>query len=439
LLGTLSAKDGVNVVRTLSARDDRNRPGALRWLARLGPGLITGAADDDPSGIATYSQAGAAYGFGLLWTALFSLPLMIAVQLMCARIGLVARRGLGSVLREFYPPWVLWLACGLVVVANTVNLGADLAGMGAAAALLTGAPASLFVPLFAVLVLALLVLASYARLIRIFKWMTLTLLAYVVTAFVVHPDWGRLLRETFLPHVALDRDAMLTIVAILGTTISPYLFFWQAAQEAEEGSHHAGRSLGRMLGLAATDTRAGMLVSNFIMYFVILTTGATLHASGHSQIETAAQAAAALQPLAGGAAGLLFALGVIGTGLIGVPVLAGSAAYAVAEASRWRRGMDEKPRTAPRFYAVIAVATILGAAFDIAHMNAIRMLIWAAVINGVLAPPLIVVIVVIGNDRRVMGSYTNGWALNVGGVVAALVMTTAAVALVWFSISAIHI
>jgi Mn2+/Fe2+ NRAMP family transporter len=295
------------------------------------------------------------------------------------------------------------------------------------------------VPLFAVLVLALLVLASYARLIRIFKWMTLTLLAYVVTAFVVHPDWGRLLRETFLPHVALDRDAMLTIVAILGTTISPYLFFWQAAQEAEEGSHHAGRSLGRMLGLAATDTRAGMLVSNFIMYFVILTTGATLHASGHSQIETAAQAAAALQPLAGGAAGLLFALGVIGTGLIGVPVLAGSAAYAVAEASRWRRGMDEKPRTAPRFYAVIAVATILGAAFDIAHMNAIRMLIWAAVINGVLAPPLIVVIVVIGNDRRVMGSYTNGWALNVGGVVAALVMTTAAVALVWFSISAIHI
>jgi NRAMP (natural resistance-associated macrophage protein)-like metal ion transporter len=404
---------------------------SFAWLARLGPGLITGAADDDPSGIATYSQAGAAYGFGLLWTALLSLPLMIAVQLMCARIGLVARDGLASVLREFYPPWVLWFACLLVFVANTVNLGADLAGMGAAMALVTGAPAILFVPLFAALVLILLVFASYALMVRIFKWMTLTLFAYVVTAFLVHPHWGSVLRETVIPHFSLDRDTVLSIVAILGTTISPYLFFWQATQEAEDRAHHPRRSLRRALAVARDDTRAGMLTSNFIMYFIILTTGATLHTSGHTHIDTAAEAAAALQPLAGKGAGLLFAFGIVGTGLIGVPVLAGSAAYAVAEASRWRRGMDEKLRTAPRFYALIIVATALGVALDFAHLNAIRMLFWSAVINGLLAPPLIILILMIGNDRRVMRSETNGLALNIGGGAAALIMTTAAFALLW--------
>jgi Mn2+/Fe2+ NRAMP family transporter len=323
------------------------------------------------------------------------------------------------------------MACGLVLVANTVNLGADLAGMAAATSLITGASAMLLVPLYAGLVLALLVFASYRAMTRIFKWIAVSLFSYAITAFVVHPNWGRVLRETVVPRVALDHQSILTIVAILGTTISPYLFFWQAAQEAEEGAHHPRRGLRRALALAEGDTRVGMVVSNLIMYFIILTTGATLHASGRTHVETAAQAAAALAPLAGKAAGLLFALGIIGTGFLGVPVLAGSAAYAVAEASRSRRGMDETPTTAPRFYALIAVATILGAALNVAGVDAIRMLFWSAVINGLLAPPLIVIILIIGNDRRIMRSNANGPLLNIVGGIAALAMATTAIALVW--------
>jgi NRAMP (natural resistance-associated macrophage protein)-like metal ion transporter len=400
-------------------------------LRTLGPGLVSGAADDDPSGISTYSQAGAAYGFGLLWTALVSLPLMAAVQFMCARIGIVADAGLASVLRTHYARGVLWFACALLLIANTTNIAADLGGMAAAASLVTGWPAIWFVPAFAVLVLALLILASYEMMTAVLKWMTLALFAYVVAAFLAHPNWGRVLTGTFLPHVRVDSQYLLTFVAILGTTISPYLFFWQASQEAEEEDHTLKRhQLQGQLNAAGLDTNVGMGFSNLIMYFIILTTGATLHAAGKTDIQTAAQAAAALRPLAGPASALLFTLGIVGTGMLGVPVLAGSAAYAVTEASGWKHGMDEKLWTAPQFYAVIAVSTIVGAVLNYARVDAMRMLFWSAVINGLLAPPLIIIILVVCNNRAVMGRYRNGVALNLLGGAAALLMTGAAVALI---------
>jgi NRAMP (natural resistance-associated macrophage protein)-like metal ion transporter len=402
-----------------------------RLIRLLGPGLISGAADDDPSGISTYSQAGAAYGFGLLWTALVSLPLMIGVQLMCARIGIVADCGLASVLRVHYTRTLLWFACALLFIANTANIAADLGGMGAAASLMTGLPAIWFVPAFAVLVLALLILASYDQMAAVLKWMTLALFAYVLAGFLAHPNWERVLVGTVLPHVRVDGNYLLTFVAILGTTISPYLFFWQASQEAEQENHTPRRrQVQRQLDNAGTDTKIGMLFSNVIMYFIILTTGATLHAAGKTDIQTAAQAAAALRPLAGASSALLFTLGIVGTGMLGVPVLAGSAAYAVTEAVGWKHGMDEKPWTAPQFYGVIVVSTIVGAVLNLVHIDAMRMLFWSAVLNGLLAPPLIIIILVVCNNRDVMGSYRNSVTLNILGGGAALLMSLAAIALI---------
>jgi NRAMP (natural resistance-associated macrophage protein)-like metal ion transporter len=402
-----------------------------RLIRTLGPGLVSGAADDDPSGISTYSQAGAAYGFGLLWTALVSLPLMVGVQLMCARIGIVADCGLASVLRAHYSRWLLWSACLLLLIANTANIAADLGGMAAAAALVTGWPAMWFVPAFAVLVLALLVLASYQVMTAVLKWMTLALFAYVIAGFLAHPNWGSVLLGTVLPHVRVDGQYLLTFVAILGTTISPYLFFWQASQEAEDEDHRGGQT--RMVGRlddAGADTKTGMVFSNLIMYFIILTTGATLHAAGKTDIQTAAQAAAALKPLAGSASALLFTLGIVGTGMLGVPVLAGSAAYAVTEAIGWKHGMDEKPWTAPQFYGVIALSTIVGVVLNYARIDAMRMLFWSAVLNGLLAPPLIIIILVVCNNPAVMGPYRNSARLNILGGAAAVLMTAAAVALI---------
>jgi len=429
-----------------ASRDPRGERshGLRRFLQGLGPGLITGAADDDPSGISTYSQAGAAYGFGLLWTAVVTLPLMAAVQLMCARIGIVAECGLAGVLRRHYSRWLLWFACALLLVANTVNIGADLGGMAAAASLVTGVPSAWFVPLFAFLVLALLVLASYRTMTRVLKWMTSALFAYIVAAVLARPDWVSVLRGTVLPHVArVDGPYLLTFMAILGTTISPYLFFWQASQEAEQDRHVATmrrpvagvsevarRGVGRELAAARTDTLIGMCFSNLIMYFIILTTGATLYPAGQRTIQTAEDAARALRPLAGPGSAMLFTLGIVGTGLLGVPVLAGSAAYAVSEAAGWPSGMDETAWAAPQFYAVIAIGTIVGAALTIVGVNAMRMLFLSAVLNGLLAPPLIVIILVVCNDRAVMGEYRNGRVLNVVGGAAALLMGAAAVALI---------
>lgn len=410
-------------------------------LRELGPGLITGAADDDPSGIATYSQAGAAFGYGLLWTALVSLPLMSAVQLMCARIGIVSRNGLAAVLRQHYSRWLLWFACLLLLVANTLNVAADLGGMAAATALLVGGQPAWLVPFYTVLVLALLVFASYERMTKMLIGLTFALFAYVLAGFLARPDWLAVLAGTFVPHVRFTRDYLLTLVAILGTTISPYLFFWQASQNAEQEEHLLQRIVGRPrravereLRTAKRDVYAGMFVSQVVMYFIILTVGATLHQAGMTSVQTAEQAATALRPLAGPAASLLFTLGLVGTGMLGVPVLAGSAAYAVAEAAAWRRGMDEKVHSAKNFYAVIGVAMIIGMALNFAHFNAIKLLFWSAVVNGLLAPPLIVIILIVCNNAEVMGEHRNSWGLNVLGILAGVIMSGAAIGLFvsWF-------
>ena len=414
------------------------------FVRELGPGLVTGAADDDPSGIATYSLAGAAFGYHLLWTAIVTLPLMTAVQLMCARIGVVTRRGLAAVLREHYSRWLLWFACLLLLVANTINIAADLGGMAAAASMLSGIPSVWFVPAFTIAILALLIFASYAYMTRIFKWLTLVLFAYVLAAFVANPDWFEVFRETFLPRIQYTQDYLLTFVAILGTTISPYLFFWQAAQNAEQEEHlekkiegRPRRAMERELRSSGRDVGAGMFISNLIMFFIILTAGATLHKAGQTNIETAEQAAAALRPLAGNAAYLLFTLGLVGTGMLAVPVLAGSAAYALAEAGAWNAGMSEKIHDARNFYGVIAIAMLIGMAMNFAHFNAVRLLFWTAVINGLLAPPLIIILLFVCNNPKVMGDHRNGWKLNLFGILAAALMTFAGAALVfsWFKYS----
>jgi NRAMP (natural resistance-associated macrophage protein)-like metal ion transporter len=416
----------------------QKRPHSIRHFFRnLGPGLITGAADDDPSGIATYATAGAAYGYATLWTALISLPLMTSVQLMCARIGMVSGRGLASVLRKFYSRPVLWLACSIVLIANTVNIAADLGGMAQAANLLTGLPSIAFIPVFTITIIVLLIFASYRTIARVFKWLTLVLLAYVAAAFLAKPDWLNVLRATLVPEVHFETRYLTTLLAILGTTISPYLFFWQAAQEVEEEKQVGRKTVGQRIGASDTELRdarddvvSGMAISVVVFYFIILTTGATLYPAGMRDIETASQAAEALRPLAGDAAYILFSLGLIGTGFLGVPVLAGSAAYAVAEASAWRAGMNERPRMAKKFYAVVALSMLAGMVLDYLGINAMKMLFWAAVLNGLLAAPLIVIILAVCNNARIMGRRVNGLWLNLLGSLAALVMAIAAVATV---------
>lgn len=414
---------------------DRTVVTRLRSFGReLGPGLITGAADDDPSGIATYSQAGAAFGFGLLWTALITLPLMTAVQLMCARIGLVSQQGLAAVVRDNYSKFLLWAVCVLLLFGNIVNIAADLGGMGAAAGLVTGYKSVLWVPLFTAIIIAFLVFASYRFMTKVLKWLTLVLFSYVVAAFLAEPDWSAVAEGTFLPRFEMSREYLLTFVAIMGTTISPYLFFWQAAQNVEQHRDvvkggRPRRALERELRIAGRDVGAGMLFSNLIMYFIILTAGSTLHPAGITTVNSAADAAAALEPVAGQAASLIFAIGIMGTGMLGVPVLAGSAAYAVTEAGQWRRGMNRKPQQAGHFYIVIVLAMLIGMALNFGGVNPMRMLFGAAVINGVLAPPLIVVILLICNNRKVMGEKRNGWIINTAGIAAALIMGVGAIVL----------
>jgi NRAMP (natural resistance-associated macrophage protein)-like metal ion transporter len=403
-----------------------------RFFANLGPGLITGAADDDPSGISTYSVAGASLGYAPLWTALFSFPLMTAVQLMCARLGMVTGLGLAGVIRRRYSRWVLWGSCLLLVVANVTNIAADLGGMAQATTMVTGVPAALWVPIYGVVMVLLLMWSSYRRIARTFKWLTLVLLAYVVTAFVAHVDWRLALHATLVPHVAWSRDFFSVMVAILGTTISPYLFFWQAAQEVEEErAKHRNRrgATTQELDDARGDVMAGMFASNAIMYFIILTTAATLHAHGKTSIGTAQEAAEALRPLAGSAAYWLFTLGLIGTGMLAVPVLAGSCAYAFAEAGAWRGSLDRRPRQAKKFYIVLAVSVALGVVLDYAGLDAIKLLFTSAVINGVLAPPLILIVVLLTSNREVMGDKINSRVMTVLGWITFVVMVLAALGL----------
>jgi NRAMP (natural resistance-associated macrophage protein)-like metal ion transporter len=412
-----------------------NSPDGVRnFFSKLGPGLITGAADDDPSGIATYSVTGASLGYGPLWTALFSFPLMVAVQLMCARLGMVTGRGLAAVIRRRYPRWVLWFACSLLIAANSINIGADLGGMGEATQMVSGISAFWWTPAYAVVIVVLLCVTSYRQMARVLKWLTLVLFAYVIAAFLARPDWSQALRATLVPDVQWSGAYLSVLVAILGTSISPYLFFWQAAEEVEEERAKGRTTVAQRQGAtdeelrdSRTDVVTGMFVSNLVMYFIILTTAATLHAHGLTHIETARQAAEALRPLAGGGAYWLFTLGLIGTGLLAVPVLAGSCAYAIAEAMAWHGSLDAKPRIAPRFYAVLAFAMALGLALVYAGVPAVKMLFWSAVANGVLAPPLIVLIVLLTTDATIMGDRVNPAWLRVLGWLCAIVMTAAAV------------
>jgi NRAMP (natural resistance-associated macrophage protein)-like metal ion transporter len=415
------------VIKTLPVR---------KFFAELGPGLITGAADDDPSGISTYSVTGASFGYAPLWTALFSFPLMTAVQLMCARLGMISGRGLARCVRHYYSRWILWGACALLIIANVVNIGADLGGMAEATQLMTGTSALIWTPIYAVLIISLLFWTSYTHVARIFKWLTLVLFAYVIAAFLSKPDWGAVLRSTFVPKIEWSREYLATFVGILGTTISPYLFFWQAAEEVEEERAKGRRSVGQRKGAtdeelrkSRTDVITGMFFSNFIMYFIILTTASTLHTHGQTDIETAQQAAEALRPLAGGGAYLLFTLGLIGTGMLGVPVLAGSAAYAVSEAAAWRGTLEARPRWAPKFYTVLGISVLLGLALNFARFNAVKMLFWSAVLNGVLAPPLIVLVVLLTSNKKVMGQRVNSPLLKWLGWATAIIMALASVAM----------
>jgi NRAMP (natural resistance-associated macrophage protein)-like metal ion transporter len=433
----LAAKIAVPGVTQRGPWRGKERRGPVRrFFSNLGPGLITGAADDDPSGISTYSVAGAAFGYNLLWTALFSFPLMTSVQLMCARLGMVTGRGLAAVVRRRYPRWVLWGTCSLLIVANVVNIGADLGGMADASRMVTGIPSWLFTPAYAALIVFLLFFSSYRQIARVFKWLTLVLFAYVASAFLARPDWAATIHHSLVPHVEWSSSYLATFVGILGTTISPYLFFWQAAQEVEEERAMGKKSVGQRKGAtdedmrrSRTDVLVGMFFSNVVMYFIILTTAVTLHAHGQTQIATAPQAAEALRPLAGDGAYWLFTLGIIGTGMLGVPVLAGACAFAIAEAGAWRGSLADKPSAGRKFYAVIAVSMALGLILDFAGFDAVKMLFWSAVVNGVLAPPLIVVVVLLTSDKAVMGDRANPPLLKGLGWATAGIMTAATVAM----------
>jgi len=411
-------------------------PQLRRFFRRLGPGLITGAADDDPSGISTYSVTGAAFGYDPLWTALFSSPLMTAVQMMCARLGLVTGEGLASVIRRRYPRWVLWSACALLVIANTVNIGADLGGMAKVTEMVTGISSVFWTPIYAVIIGSFLIWSSYYAIARIFKWLTLVLFSYVLAALFAKPDWAAVLRATFIPHVEWSGAYWATLVGIFGTTISPYLFFWQASQEVEEEREQGELTFEARRGAtnfelrkSRNDVVTGMFFSNLIMYFIILTTAATLHAHGKTTISTAQDAAEALRPLAGNGAYWLFSLGLIGAGMIGVPVLAGSSAYAVAEGAVWRGSLADRAGLAREFYAVIAAGLLLGLAFNYAGFNAVSMLFWSAVLNGVLAPPLIVIVLLLTSNPAVIGARANPQWLAALGWITVAVMTAASCAM----------
>jgi NRAMP (natural resistance-associated macrophage protein)-like metal ion transporter len=406
------------------------------FLLRLGPGLITGAADDDPSGIATYSQVGAQFGTGMLWTMLFSYPLMSTIQEICARLGRITGAGIAANLRKHYPKPVLYAVVLLLCIANIFNLGADISAMGAAAQLVLHGNVNLYASAFGLVSLLLQVFLPYKRYVRYLKWLTLALFAYVATAFVAHVPWAAALRGTIIPGISWTADYWMALVAVLGTTISPYLFFWQTSEEAEDVRINEGESpLKRKPHQAfsqfrriAVDTRVGMAISNLIAFFIILTTAATIHASGKgATIETAADAAKALQPLAGNFAFLLFALGIIGTGLLAIPVLAGSAAYAVAEAFRWRASLESKPGQAPRFYAVIGLATVIGLSLNFLGMNPIRALYWSAILNGIVAAPLMVLLMLMSANQAVVGKFrltpylrAMGWAATITMFLASL-------------------
>jgi Mn2+/Fe2+ NRAMP family transporter len=384
-------------------------------LKRLGPGIITGAADDDPSGIATYSQAGAQLGVNILWSVVITYPMMAAIQSVSARIGRVTGHGLAANMAKLFPRPVVGLLVGLLFVANTINIGADLAAMGAAGRLVTGWNQHLLTVGFAFVSLGLQIFVPYHQYVRFLKWLTLALFAYVGIIFAVHIDWAETLGRTVLPHITFNVATLTVVVALFGTTISPYLFFWQAPEQ---------------LARIRWDTYLGMAISNLVAYFIILTTAVTLFAHGQTDIQSTEQAATALRPIAGDLAFLLFALGVVGTGLLAVPVLAGSAAYAVSEASGWTSGLEKKWRDAPAFYTVIALATLFGLGIDYAPIDPIKALFWSAVLNGLIAVPIMAATMIVASRRSEMGDFVANRAQRWFGWLATAVMGAAAITMI---------
>jgi NRAMP (natural resistance-associated macrophage protein)-like metal ion transporter len=405
-------------------------------LSVLGPGLTTGAADDDPSGIATYSIAGAQLGTSLLWTAFVTWPLMAFVQLMCARIGMVTGRGLAGALRQKCPRWLLAIAAAALLSANIITIGADLAGMSDAAKMLTGLDTRPFTILFGVGITLATAYFRYYQIASILKWLTLVLFAYVITAFILRPNWGSVLFDTFIPSWPRGHNAWQNLVAILGTTISPYLFFWQASQEVEEEKAMGRRMLisregatKREISDRQMDVAAGTFFSNLVMYFIILTAALTLHAHNKTNIESSSQVAEALKPLAGQFAATLYTIGIVGVGLLAIPVLAGSSAYAFAETFAWKEGLDRPVTSARYFYAVIGLSTLLGIAMAFVKINPIKALFWASVINGLLAPFLLIGILIVSCDRKLMHRQPSSWLARVIVGLTAVVMFAAAVAM----------
>ena len=409
-------------------------------VRQLGPGLITGAADDDPSGIATYSQAGAQFGFNMLWTMVFTYPLMVGIQLISARIGRVTGRGLAANIRMSFPKPLLWGIVALLLLANIINIAADIAAMGDAARLLLGGSAHEYTSMIGLLCLTLQVFMAYKRYVEYLKWLTLSLLSYVAIVFMINVPWEQVAASVVAPQITWNRDTLMIIVAIFGTTISPYLFFWQAAQEVEEIHNTPGAAplsateeetpeSRKQLRRIKADTFIGMGFSNLVAFFIILTTAATLHLHGITDIQTSAQAAEALRPLGGEFTFLLFALGIIGTGLLAVPVLAGSAAYAVAECFEWRAGLNLELLEAREFYGLIALATLGGCALDFANISPIKALLWSALLNGIIAVPIMIVMMVLASRREVMGRYAISLRLKIFGWLATAVMAAAVIAM----------
>lgn len=404
------------------------------FFSLLGPGLITGAADDDPSGVATYTITGAQLGTSLLWTAFITWPLMGCVQFMCARIGMVTGLGLAGALRQKIPRWMLVVVALALFGANSINIGADLFGMADAAEMLTRINSHFFVIIFGVGIAFWTVHARYYQIAMVLKWLALCLFAYVITAFVVRPDWGAIVRDTFVPTWPRDRDTWQNLVAIFGTTISPYLFFWQSSQEVEHEKSMGRRMLVQREGATKReivdrklDVGTGTFFSNFVMYFIILTAAVALHANGVTHIETSKQAAEALRPFAGSLAYFLYTAGLVGVGLLAIPTLAGSAAYAFAETFQWREGLDLPFKSAEPFYIVLIVSTLVGIAMDFFHINPVKMLFWTAVINGVLAPFLLVGILIVASDGSLMEDQPSSWlSLAVVGVTTLIMFGAAA-------------
>lgn len=417
-------------------------PGKPRLWSILGPGLITGAADDDPSGIVTYAQAGARYGFTLGWTLLLTYPLMFVIQAISARLGRTTGRGIAGNLREFYPNWLLQAIVVLLCGANILNIGADLGAMAEASRLLVAAPPGwLYVLLFGLICIAGQVLLQHKRYVSVLKWLTLSLFGYVAALCVIHVPWRQVAAGVLLPHLSWDRDMWLMVVAILGTTISPYLFFWQASQEVEDTKVKPVRQPLRQkpgqgphaLARIRLDTLVGMGISNLVALAIVITAGVTLHQNGHVDIDSAGQAAEALRPVAGTFAFALFALGIVATGLLAVPVLAGSAAYALGEARRWPVGLARKPGQAKAFYVAIAIATMLGVLANVFEINPVKALVWAAVINGIVAVPVMVLLMLMSVRSDIMGRFCVSRSWQIMGWLATLVMAAAALLLISLS------